>query len=80
MELNHEEKHLLTCLADEWQNKRPPGYLETSALAEKMNLSVEKTKSVIHTLFVKGLVDTDEKEHYAAYLTPQGNETAQSLD
>lgn len=78
MELNHQEKHLLICLADEWQNNGPPGYLETSALAEKMDLSVEKTKSVIHSLFVKGLVGTDEKEHYAAYLTPEGYERAQN--
>jgi len=56
----------------------PPGYLETSLLAERMNLSLEKTKSVVHSLFVKGLVDSDEREHYAAYLTPEGYETAQS--
>ncbi len=78
MELNYDEEQLLTCLADEWQNNGPPGYLETSKLSEQMNLSVEKTKSVIHSLFVKGLVDTDEKEHYAAYLTPEGYERAQN--
>jgi Mn-dependent DtxR family transcriptional regulator len=78
MELNHEEKQLLSYLAKEWQNSGPPGYVETSVLAEQMNLSVEKTKSVIQSLFVKGLVDSDEREHYAAYLTPEGYETAQS--
>ena len=78
MELSYEEKELLTFLAREWQDNGPPGYLETSVLAKCMNLSVKKTKSVIHTLFVKGLVDTDEKEHYAAYLTPEGFEMAQS--
>ena len=78
MELNHEEKQLLSCLADEWRNNGPPGYLETSGLAEQMNLSVERTKSVIHSLFVKGLVGTDVKEHYAAYLSPEGHETAQA--
>jgi len=78
MELNHQEKNLLSCLADEWKNTGPPGYLETMVLAERMNLSVEKTKSVVHSLFVKGLVDTDEKEHFAAYLTPEGYEFAQT--
>ena len=78
MELNHQEKNLLACLADEWKNMGPPGYLETMVLAERMNLSVEKTKSVVHSLFVKGLVDTDEKEHFAAYLTPEGYEFAQT--
>lgn len=78
MEISHEEIQLLTCLADEWKNNGPPGYLETSGLAEQMNLSVGETKSVIHSLFVKGLVGTDEKEHYAAYLTPEGYETAQA--
>ena len=78
MELGFEEKQLLTHLANEWKNAGPPGYLETSVLAEHMNLSVDKTKSIIHKLFVKGLVNTDEREHYAAYLTPEGYEIAQS--
>jgi DNA-binding IclR family transcriptional regulator len=72
MELDYEEEQLLRHLADEWQNSGPPGYLETGDLAKRLNLTVGKTKSIIHTLFVKGLVGTDEKEHYAAYLTPEG--------
>ena len=78
MEVLPDEKQLLLLLAEEWENMGPPGYLETSVLAERMNLSVEKTKFVVHSLFVKGLVDTDEKEHYAAYLTPEGYEFAQT--
>ena len=78
MKVNHEEKQLLACLAEERQNSGPPGYLESSVLAERMNLSIGKTKSVIHSLFIKGLVDSDEREHYAAYLTPEGYETTQS--
>ena len=78
MELSYEEKQLLIHLAKEWETAGPPGYLETSVLAESMNLSVEKTKAVIQSLFVRGLVDTDEREHYAAYLTPEGFEIAQS--
>jgi predicted transcriptional regulator len=78
MEVLPDEKQLLLLLAEEWKNMGPPGYLETSVLAERMNLSVEKTKSVVHSLFVKGLVDTDEKEHFAAYLTPEGYEFAQT--
>ena len=78
MEVLPDEKQLLLLLAEEWKNMGPPGYLETSVLAERMNLSVEKTKSVVHSLFVKGLVDTDDKEHYAAYLTPEGYEFAQT--
>ena len=74
MELSHEEKQLLVHLAEEWQDTGPPGYLETSVLSERMHLPVEKTKNVIHALFVKGIVGTDEKEHYAAYLTPEGHE------
>ena len=72
MELEPIEKQLLNYLADEWENVGPPGFLETAILAYKLNLSVEKTKAVIHSLFVKGLVDTDEVETYAAYLTPEG--------
>ena len=78
MELNPEEKQLLTYLANEWKNAGPPGYLEASVLAEYMHLSLDRTKSIIHNLFVKGLVDTDERDHYAAYLTPEGFEITQS--
>ena len=78
MELLTDEKELLIMLADEWRKTGPPGYLETAVLAKRLNLSVAKTKSVIHSLFVKGLVDTDTIEHYAAYLTPEGYEIAQS--
>ena len=78
MDLNYEEEQLLRHLADEWQDSGPPGYLETKELAERLHLTVGKTKSIIHTLFIKGLVGTDEKERYAAYLTPEGYEAAQS--
>ena len=78
MELLPDEKELLNMLAEEWELNGPPGYLESSVLASRLNLSVEKTKSVIHTLFVKGLVDTDAIEHYAAYLTPEGYDFARS--
>ena len=78
MELVPDEKKLLIMLAEEWQKTGPPGYLESAVLAKRLNLSVEKTKSVIHSLFVKGLVDTDTIEHYAAYLTPEGHEIARS--
>jgi hypothetical protein len=76
MELLPDEKDLLNLLAKEWELNGPPGYLESTVLASRLNLSVEKTKSVIHSLFVKGLVDTDKIEHYAAYLTPEGYEIA----
>ena len=78
MELLPNEKELLNLLAEEWEKNGPPGYLESTALASSLNLSVEKTKSVIHSLFVKGLVDTDRVEHYAAYLTPEGYEIARA--
>ena len=78
MELLPDEKELLNLLAEEWGKNGPPGYLESTVLASRLDLSVEKTKSIIHSLFVKGLVDTDTIEHYAAYLTPEGYEIAQS--
>ena len=78
MELQPIEKQLLNLLADEWDKIGPPGFLETTILAERLNLSLERTKSVIHSLFVIGLVDTDKVEIYAAYLTPQGYEMART--
>ena len=78
MELDPIEKQLLNLLADEWEKIGPPGYLETAILADKLNLSTEKTKAVIHSLFVRGLVDTDDVETYAAYMTPEGYEAART--
>ena len=72
------EKELLNLLASEWENTGPPGYLETKILAEKLEIPLEKAKSVIHSLFVRGLVDTDEVDTYAAYLTPEGYERIRS--
>ena len=74
MELNAIEKELLNLLAAEWDNTGPPGYLETKILAAKLEIPLDKAKSVIHSLFVRGLVDTDEVDTYAAYLTPEGYE------
>ena len=70
------EKELLNLLASEWENTGPPGYMETKILADKLEIPLEKAKSVIHSLFVRGLVDTDEVDTYAAYLTPEGYEQA----
>jgi predicted transcriptional regulator len=50
--------------------------LETTLIAQRLNISVANAKSIIRSLFVKGIVDTDEVDTFAAYLTPQGNELA----
>jgi Mn-dependent DtxR family transcriptional regulator len=76
MEITDLEMELLNLLADEWDKSGPPGYLETKILAQRLDVSVWKTKSAIKSLFVKGLVDSDELETYAAYLTPEGYQTA----
>ena len=68
------EKALLSILADEWENSGPPGYLETTLIADRLNISVADAKPLIRSLFVNGLVDTDEVDTFAAYLTPQGYE------
>jgi len=78
MDLQPVEKELLNLLAAEWENTGPPGYLETQILADKLEIPLEKAKSVIHSLFVRGLVDTDEVDTYAAYLTPEGYERTRS--
>ena len=72
MEPNHTENDLLKLLADEWDEAGPPGYLETSVIAERLHISIADAKSVIQALFVKGLVDTDTVDTFAAYLTPEG--------
>ena len=72
------EKELLKLLAAEWENMGPPGYLETRILAEKLEIPPDKVKSVIQSLFVRGLVDTDEVDTYAAYLTPEGYDRARA--
>jgi RIO-like serine/threonine protein kinase len=78
-ELKKQEGRLLCCLAGEWEKTGPPGYIETSELSMKLNISISQTKSTIRSLFVLGLVDSDEIETYAAYLTPEGYELARAL-
>ena len=72
MELNQREKNLLKLLADEWDEAGPPGYIETTTLAERLQMPVPQVKSVIQSLFEKGVVETDEVDTFAAYLTPEG--------
>ena len=78
MDFNQIERTLLTLLADEWDHSGPPGYVETTIIAKRLNISVEDAKSVIQSLFVKGLVGTDKVDTFAAYLTPDGYEQARN--
>jgi len=78
MELNEHEIALLKVLADEWEKSGPPGFLETTAIAKALKINIPDAKSIIHSLFVKGVVGTDKVDIYAAYLTPEGYETART--
>ena len=72
MDLNQTEKNLLELLADEWDEAGPPGYIETTSLAARLQMPVPQVKSAIQSLFAKGVVDTDKVDTFAAYLTPEG--------
>jgi Mn-dependent DtxR family transcriptional regulator len=72
MELSRTESDLLGLLADEWDAAGPPGYIETTVIAERLTISIADAKTAIQSLFEKGMVDTDKVECYAAYLTPEG--------
>ena len=76
MTFDQKEQALLNLLADEWEKSGPPGYAETSIIAERLGVSIADAKSTVRSLFVKGLVDTDEVDTFAAYLTPEGYELA----
>lgn len=76
MELNEQEIAGLKILADEWDKSGPPGFLETRAISKALGTRVHEAKTAIHSLFVKGLVGTDELDIYAAYLFPEGYEMA----
>ena len=76
MKLNQHEQALLNILAEEWEKSGPPGYMETSIIAECLGIPIKDAKSTIGSLFVKGMVDTDEVDTFAAYLTPEGYELA----
>ena len=78
MELNQNERRLLNILADEWQKSGPPGYVETTIIAERLGITIPDAKSAIRSLFEKGLVDTDKVDTFAAYLTPAGYEKARN--
>lgn len=77
-ELTAQEMALIKALADEWRKSGPPGFVETTELAKALIISVPETKSMIHSLFIKGLVGTDKLDIHAAYLTPEGFDIAQS--
>jgi hypothetical protein len=76
MELNEQESALLKVLAEEWDASGPPGFLETTAIAQALRVRLADARAIIHSLFVKGLVGTDEIDIYAAYLLPEGYEIA----
>jgi Mn-dependent DtxR family transcriptional regulator len=79
VELSDLEIALLNVLADEWEKSGPPGFLETTAIAKALKIKIPDAKSIIHSLFVKGLVGTDKVDIYAAYLTPEGYDIAKIL-
>ena len=76
MKLKPHERELLNILAEEWERSGPPGYVETSKIAEHLAISIADAKSTIRSLFTKGMVDTDQIDTFAAYLTPEGYELA----
>ena len=76
MKFNQNEQALLNLLVDGWDKSGPPGYLETSVIAHRLGVSVADAKSSVRSLFVKGMVDTNEVDTFAAYLTPEGYELA----
>lgn len=78
MEFTRNESGLLHILADEWEKSGPPGYLETTIIADRLGIPIADAKSAIRSLFVKGLVDSDQVDTFAAYLTPQGYEQARN--
>lgn len=78
MEITQIERRLLNLLADEWEKSGPPGYLETTRIADGLGISIADAKSIIHSLFVKGLVDTDKVDTFAAYLTAEGYELSRN--
>ncbi|MDX1708398.1 MAG: hypothetical protein R3274_07345 [Desulfobacterales bacterium] len=72
--MNRTERDLLALLADEWDTAGPPGYLETTIVAKRLQKTLPAVKAAIQSLFEKGLVDTDKVDIFAAYLTPEGYE------
>lgn len=76
MDFRQPESDLLRLLADEWDASGPPGYIETTVIAKRLEISVSQVKSAIQSLYEKGMVDTDKVDSFAAYLTPEGYELA----
>lgn len=72
MGFNRTETDLLNLLADEWDEAGPPGYIETTRIAARLQMPVPQVKAAIQSLYEKGVVDTDRVDCFAAYLTPEG--------
>ena len=79
IELDYQQRALLKVLANEWDKSGPPGFLETTAIAHALGITIQEAKKTIHSLFVKGLVGTDEIDIYAAYLIPEGYAISKSV-
>jgi hypothetical protein len=62
---------ILNLPATAWDHTGPPGIMDLSDIAGKLNISVEDVRRAITPLFVMGAVDTD-RVGFAAYLTPKG--------
>jgi len=48
VELSDLEIALMSVLADEWERSGPPGFLETTAIAEALKIKFPDAKSIIH--------------------------------
>ncbi len=73
------ESDLLKLLADAWETTGPPGYFETAVIATCLKISLDDAHSAIRSLFVKGLVESDTVDTFAAYLTPEGYDLARKV-
>jgi DNA-binding MarR family transcriptional regulator len=65
------QQSILNILAKEWEQTGPPGIMDISDIAGRLNISAEDVRRAIKPLFVMGAVDTD-RVGFAAYLTPKG--------
>ena len=75
MKLMDTRNAILNLLSREWEMTGPPGILDTSDIVMACPAAPSEILAELRQLFAEGLVDMNNLET-AAYLTPEGRETA----
>lgn len=73
MEIDEDQKTVLSLLAKEWEKVGPPGIMDVSDIVACLPLGPSQTLAAVKELFARGWVDMNALKT-AVFLTPEGYE------